>query len=66
MKVIPCPFCGAHKETIDKGNGSIAPALHVTHDKQAQRRFVECETCGARGPTREEWQEAWNEWNHRS
>lgn len=52
--IIPCPFCGADGKSVEA-------LLHVEYD--GETRYINCETCGAHGPSAKTWEEAWERWN---
>ena len=52
--IIPCPFCGADGKSVEA-------LLHVEYD--GKTRYINCETCGAHGPSADTWEDAWDRWN---
>ena len=55
--IVRCPFCGSEGSEFGK-------LVHVEYD--GTTRFINCESCGARGPRVKTWGEAWAKWNERS
>lgn len=49
--ILPCPFCGGESRVVRN---------------PSYRHVVVCNTCNARGPPYETWQEAIENWNRRA
>lgn len=56
-----CPFCGG-KPTVFVVASFVTPTERV----KATRYFIECETCGGRGPEVKMAAEAWAGWERRT